>query len=75
MSQDAFENLLFGCPLLEKLIFDEFDGFTKINIHAPSLKSLGISGKFEDISFINTTKGQILNLMLKTARYCLSSHE
>ncbi|AES58928.2 F-box/RNI/FBD-like domain protein [Medicago truncatula] len=56
MSQDAFENLLFGCPLLEKLIFDEFEGFTKININAPNLKSLGISGKFEDISFINTFK-------------------
>ena len=40
ISQDAFENLISGCPLLEKLKLTEVDGFTQVNIHRPNLKFL-----------------------------------
>ncbi|RHN76878.1 putative F-box domain, leucine-rich repeat domain, L domain-containing protein [Medicago truncatula] len=56
MSQDDFEILISGCPLLERLILIEFDGFTKINIHAPNLKVLAIVGKFVDIRFEKTSQ-------------------
>jgi len=32
MAQDAFENMISGCPLLDKLRLVELDGFTQINI-------------------------------------------
>jgi hypothetical protein len=54
MTQDAFEILISGSPLLEKLKLVDFDGFTQINIHAPNIKFIEIIGKFEGISFDNT---------------------
>jgi hypothetical protein len=54
MTQDAFEKLISGSPLLEKLTLVDFDGFTQINIHAPNIKFVEIIGKFEGISFDNT---------------------
>ncbi|WJX16170.1 Rho-type GTPase activating protein Rga1 [Trifolium repens] len=54
MTQDAFEKLISGSPLLEKLTLVGFDGFTQINIHAPNIKFIEIIGKFEGISFDNT---------------------
>ncbi|RHN60675.1 putative F-box domain, FBD domain, leucine-rich repeat domain, L domain-containing protein [Medicago truncatula] len=54
MTQDAFENLIFKCPLLETLELVNLHGFTQINIHTPNLKSLLIVGKFDDISFDKT---------------------
>jgi hypothetical protein len=54
MTQDAFEKLIFGSPLLENLTLIDFDGFTQINIHAPNIKFIEIIGKFEGISFDNT---------------------
>ncbi|RHN73870.1 putative F-box domain, leucine-rich repeat domain, L domain-containing protein [Medicago truncatula] len=54
VAQDAFENLISGCPLLEKLKLIEVDGFTQINIRAPNLKFLEIDGEYEGINFDNT---------------------
>ncbi|XP_058724949.1 F-box/FBD/LRR-repeat protein At1g13570-like [Vicia villosa] len=54
MPQDAFENMISGCPLLEKLKLAEVDGLTQINIHAPNLKIFEVFGEFEGISFDNT---------------------
>ena len=54
VAQDAFENLISGCPLLEKLKLIEVDGFTQINICAPNLKFLEIDGEYEGINFDNT---------------------
>ncbi|CAJ2675120.1 unnamed protein product [Trifolium pratense] len=56
VAQDAFEHLISSSPLLEKLILTDFHGFTQINIHAPNLKFIQITGKFEDISFDNTSQ-------------------
>jgi len=54
MAQDAFENLISGCPLLETLKLIEVEGFSQINIDSPSLKFLKIFGDFEGISFVNS---------------------
>ncbi|XP_045823518.1 F-box/FBD/LRR-repeat protein At1g13570-like isoform X3 [Trifolium pratense] len=54
MTQDAFEKLISGSPLLEKLKVAYLYGFTQINIHAPNIKCVQIIGKFEGISFDNT---------------------
>jgi len=54
MDQDAFENLISGCPLLEKLRLTEVDGLTQININASNLKIFKIRGVFKGISFDNT---------------------
>jgi len=51
MTQDAFENLIFKCPLIEMLVLVNLDGFTQINIHSPNLKRPLIMGEFDDISF------------------------
>jgi len=47
MTQDAFENMISGCPLLEKLTLIKIDGVTQINIHAPNLKDFDIYDEFE----------------------------
>ncbi|PNY17087.1 F-box/FBD/LRR-repeat protein, partial [Trifolium pratense] len=44
VAQDAFEHLISSSPLLEKLILTDFHGFTHINIHAPNLKYIQITG-------------------------------
>lgn len=62
MAQDAFENMISGCPLLEKLKLIEVDGFTQINIHAPNLKIFEVFGEFEGISFDNTF--QLVNVII-----------
>jgi hypothetical protein len=54
MTEDAFEILISGSPLLEKLTLVDIDGFTQINIRAPNIKCVQIIGKFEGISFDNT---------------------
>lgn len=54
MTQDAFENLISGCPVLEDLRLMSLHGFTQVNIHAPKLKFFLITGEFEGISFENT---------------------
>jgi hypothetical protein len=62
MTQDAFENLIFKCPLIETLVLVNLDGFTQINIHSPNLKSLLIMGEFDDISFDKTF--QLANVVI-----------
>ncbi|AES59259.2 F-box/RNI/FBD-like domain protein [Medicago truncatula] len=54
VDQDAFENMISKCPLLEKMKLTEVDGLTQINIHAPNLKFFEIEGLFEGITFDNT---------------------
>ncbi|XP_058724941.1 F-box/FBD/LRR-repeat protein At1g13570-like [Vicia villosa] len=66
MAQDAFENMISGCPLLEKLKLAEVDGLTQINIHALNLKIFEVFGEFEGINFDNTFQlvTVIMNLRL-----------
>lgn len=54
MAQDAFENLISSCPLLEKFTLMNFDGFTHLNIHAPNLQFFDTGGVFYDVNFKNT---------------------
>ncbi|XP_050887420.1 F-box/FBD/LRR-repeat protein At1g13570 [Lathyrus oleraceus] len=54
VTQNAFDKLINGSPLLERLLLEHFDGFTEIHIDAPNLKFIEFTGKFEDISFDNT---------------------
>ncbi|XP_058727080.1 F-box/FBD/LRR-repeat protein At1g13570-like [Vicia villosa] len=55
ITQDAFENLISGCPLLEDLKLAFFDGFTQAIIHAPNLKIFYLNGgKLESVIFENT---------------------
>jgi hypothetical protein len=54
VAQEAFENLISNCPLLEELKLTEVDGLDQINIHAPNLKLFEIVGEFEGISFDDT---------------------
>lgn len=64
MAQDAFENLISSCPLLERLTLMNFDGFSHLNIQAPNLQFFDIGGKFEDISFENTFKLAVVSIGL-----------
>ncbi|KAK2452704.1 F-box/FBD/LRR-repeat protein [Trifolium repens] len=54
VDQEAFENLISNCPLLEELKLTEVDGLDQINIRAPNLKLFQIVGEFKGISFDNT---------------------
>ncbi|XP_008236273.1 PREDICTED: F-box/FBD/LRR-repeat protein At1g13570-like isoform X2 [Prunus mume] len=53
LAQDAFQNLIACCPLLERLTLREFN-FTHLKIDAPNLKFLDVEGDFEDVIFQNT---------------------
>jgi hypothetical protein len=68
VAQDTFENLISGCPLLEKLLMNDLHGFTQINIHAPNLKFFAIIGEFEGISFNNNTS-QLTTVILNLSLY------
>ncbi|AES96739.1 putative F-box domain, FBD domain, leucine-rich repeat domain, L domain-containing protein [Medicago truncatula] len=74
MTQDAFENLISGCPQLEKLILTSVKGFTQFNIHAPNLKFFRINGKFEGISFDNTLQLAVVYLELSSYLNSESNH-
>ncbi|XP_024631145.1 F-box/FBD/LRR-repeat protein At1g13570 isoform X2 [Medicago truncatula] len=56
LTKDAVENLISSCLMLERLILMECDGFKNLNIHAPNLQYFLMEGKFEDISFKNTSQ-------------------
>lgn len=64
LTQDAFENLISSCPLLERLTLMNFDGFTSLNIHAPNLQFFDIGGKFEDVSFEDTSQLAVVSIGL-----------
>ncbi|XP_057974676.1 F-box/FBD/LRR-repeat protein At1g13570-like [Malania oleifera] len=64
LDQDVFQNLISGCPLLERLTLMNFDGFTHLNIHAPNLQFFDIGGVFEDVSFKNTHLLTIISIGL-----------
>ncbi|KAL4566304.1 hypothetical protein LXL04_030418 [Taraxacum kok-saghyz] len=54
MDQDVFEDLIFRCPVLERLTLMNFEGFANLKIHAPKLTFFDIGGVFEDVVFENT---------------------
>ncbi|AES59062.1 putative F-box domain, FBD domain, leucine-rich repeat domain, L domain-containing protein [Medicago truncatula] len=56
LAQDDFENMISGCPLLDHLVLMKIDGFSQINVHAPNLSTFQFYGKFEDISFQNSSQ-------------------
>ncbi|CAK8574205.1 unnamed protein product [Lathyrus sativus] len=62
VAQNAFENLISGCPRLERLKLIKVDGLTQFNIHAPNLKFFYFVGEFEDISFENSF--QLTNVLV-----------
>ncbi|ESW32790.1 hypothetical protein PHAVU_001G017300 [Phaseolus vulgaris] len=64
LAQDVFENLISSCPVLERLTLMNFDGFTHLNIDAPNLLFFDIGGKFEDISFENTSQLAVVSIGL-----------
>ncbi|XP_047176166.1 F-box/FBD/LRR-repeat protein At1g13570-like [Vigna umbellata] len=64
LAQDAFENLISNCPVLERLTLMNFDGFTHLNIDTPNLLFFDIGGKFEDISFENTFQLAVVSIGL-----------
>lgn len=64
LAQDAFENLISGCPMLERLTLMNFDGFTHLNIDTPHLLFFDIGGKFEDISFESTFQLAVVSIGL-----------
>ncbi|WJX95180.1 hypothetical protein P8452_76526 [Trifolium repens] len=64
ITQDALENLISGCPLLQSLTLIDIDNVTQINIHAPNLKHFDMMGKFKDISFDNTFQLETVHVEL-----------
>jgi hypothetical protein len=51
IAQNALENMISGCPLLELLKLIGLHDLDEINIHAPNLKILCVLADFMDISF------------------------
>ncbi|XP_038703923.1 F-box/FBD/LRR-repeat protein At1g13570-like [Tripterygium wilfordii] len=68
LAQDAFENLISSCPLLEKLTLMNFDGFTHLKIDSPNLQFFDIGGVFEYISFENTFQLTLVSVGLYANR-------
>ncbi|CAN1163778.1 F-box/FBD/LRR-repeat protein At1g13570 [Linum perenne] len=64
LAQEAFENLITGCPSLERLTLMNFDGFTHLKINAPSLQFFDIGGIFNDVSFKNTCQLTLVSIGL-----------
>ncbi|XP_074326946.1 F-box/FBD/LRR-repeat protein At1g13570-like [Apium graveolens] len=48
ITREVVENLISGCPLLEKFIFANFEHIA-LKVHAPNLKHLFLDGNFEHI--------------------------
>ncbi|CAJ2675109.1 F-box/FBD/LRR-repeat protein At1g13570-like isoform X2 [Trifolium pratense] len=68
ITQNALENLISSCPILEHLTLIGLDDLTEIKIHAPNLKILGILGEFVDFSFENTFQLTELSLLFHSQR-------
>lgn len=64
MEQDAFEQLVSRCHLLERLTLMNFEGFSDLKIHAPNLLFFDVGGVFEDINFMNTFNLAIVSIGL-----------
>lgn len=64
LTQDAFENLIANCPLLERLTLMNFDGFGHLKIHAPNLQFFDIGGVYEDVTFEDTSLLSIISIGL-----------
>ncbi|CAK8569936.1 unnamed protein product [Lathyrus sativus] len=71
ITQDALENLISGCPLLEDLTLAFLDSFTQAIIRAPNLKIFGIfhivGDELESIIFENTF--QLIKVTLDLNKY------
>lgn len=64
MDQVSFENMISSCPLLERLTLMNFDGFTRLDIHAPNLLFFDVGGVFEDVSFQETFNLAVVSIGL-----------
>ncbi|KAL2504140.1 F-box/fbd/LRR-repeat protein [Abeliophyllum distichum] len=64
MDQDAFEDMVSNCPLLERLTLMNFDGFTRLKIHAPNLLFFDVGGVFEEVGFQDTINLAIVSIGL-----------
>ncbi|TQD77932.1 hypothetical protein C1H46_036534 [Malus baccata] len=64
LAQDVFENMVLRCPLLEKLIVMNFDGFSHLNIDALNLQFFDVGGKFEDVNFKSTSNLAVVSIGL-----------
>ncbi|EEF52517.1 F-box/FBD/LRR-repeat protein At1g13570 [Ricinus communis] len=64
LTQNVFENLIFSCPLLERLTLMNFDGFTHLNINAPNLQFFDIGGVYDDVTFENTFQLTLVSIGL-----------
>uniref|UniRef100_A0A2P2ILD8 Ubiquitin-protein ligase n=1 Tax=Rhizophora mucronata TaxID=61149 RepID=A0A2P2ILD8_RHIMU len=64
LTQDAFENLISSCPLLERLTLMNFDGFSHLKINAPNLQFFDVGGVFDDLIFENTFRLTLVSIGL-----------
>ncbi|GER37611.1 F-box/FBD/LRR-repeat protein [Striga asiatica] len=64
MDQLAFEHMIVACPLLERLILMNCDGFTLLNIRAPNLLFFDVEGYFEEVSFRDTFHLAVVSICL-----------
>ncbi|KAL2894739.1 hypothetical protein RDABS01_010648 [Bienertia sinuspersici] len=64
MREDAFENLIAWCPLLERLTLMNFEGFSHLKLKAPNLQFFDIGGDFEDVTFVDTKVLSIVSIGL-----------
>lgn len=64
MDQNAFDHMVSSCPLLERLTLMNFDGFTKLKIHAPNLLFFDVGGIFESVNFEETYHLAIVSIGL-----------
>ncbi|CAI0465506.1 unnamed protein product [Linum tenue] len=72
LAQDAFENLITNCPLLERLTLMNFDGFSHLKISAPNLQFFDIGGAFDDVSFEHTFQLTLVSIGLYDRNVALS---
>ncbi|XP_058724950.1 F-box/FBD/LRR-repeat protein At1g13570-like [Vicia villosa] len=64
VDQNALENLISSCPLLEELTLMDIDDLTEITIHAPNLNYFYFWGNFESITFDNTLQLATISINL-----------
>ncbi|XP_062025214.1 F-box/FBD/LRR-repeat protein At1g13570-like isoform X1 [Rosa rugosa] len=65
LTQNVFEDVIVHCPMLEGLILKNCNGFTHLNIDAPTLKFLVIEGDFEDVNLRNTLNLEYVYIALE----------
>lgn len=53
VAQDVLDNLIGGCPLLERLTVRACDGITNLKVDAPNLQFLNVWGAFDVVKLKN----------------------